>query len=271
MIGSALPGALLVVVLGLAGSFPQATDAAPARNGLIAYQLQQPPEGCDGCGEGETADGRTWIETIRPDGSGRRRVRCSSGPFSSCEDRSPAFSHDGRRLAIIGKGGVLVMRPTGQRLVRLRGAVGFSASWSPEGRRLAYTSLIEPARRGPNFTFLFGVHIVDLAGRIRMLNAMDSGAVSWSHTGQLAWDTSTDDRSPKGDTWVGDASGRLKRRVLRRATRPRWSFQGRPTRLLLPRWAVREPTRRQPPQAPHACLRAAALRCDEPERVRLVA
>jgi hypothetical protein len=221
--------ALLVGLLACGLGLPGVAEGVGPRNGLIAYQLQEPSETCDQCDDGSsvTFPGSDWIETVRPDGSQRRRLRCSSGPFKSCEDRAPAFSRDGRGLAIIGKGGLLVMRPTGTRLLWLRGVTGFSASWSPDGRRLAYTDMIRPPPRGPNVAPpLFGVHVIDLAGRTRVLSQMDSGEVSWSSTGKLAWDTSIDDTSPKGDIWVADPTGGSQRRVLRRATRPRWSFNG---------------------------------------------
>jgi WD40 repeat protein len=205
----------------------QATRAAAPRNGLIAYELDQVAQTCDGCGDDETDPGGSWVETIRPDGSRPRRLACTSGRFSGCEDGSPAFSRDGRRLAITGSVGLVIMRPAGRRLVRLPGVAGSSLSWSPDGRRLAYTTLTQPPPRGLDGTFLLGVHIADLAGRTRVLNAMGSGEVSWSRSGRLAWDTTGDERAPKGDIWTGDPSGRLQRRVLRRATRPRWSFSGR--------------------------------------------
>lgn len=210
-------------------ALPAAAEGASPRKGLIAYQLQEAPQTCDQCGgnaESETVPGRSWIETIRSDGSQRRRLRCSSGPFSSCEDASPAFARDGRRLAIVGKGGLLIMRPSGRRLLRLRTMTGYSASWSPDGRRIAYTDVVGPLRQAPGGATLFGVHITDLAGRSRAVSAMDSGVVSWSASNRLAWDTTTDDAAPDGDIWVGDRSGRLRRLVLRRATRPRWSYDG---------------------------------------------
>ncbi len=221
--------ALLMVSLGLALGLPAAADSASPRNGVIAYQLQEAAQTCDQCDDGEsvTSAERDWVETVHPDGSRRRRLRCSSGPLSSCEDRAPAFSRDGRRLAVIGKGGLLIMRPTGRRLLRLRGVTGYSASWAPGGRRIAYTDLIRPARLSPKLTPLFGVHIADLAGRTRVLSEMDSGGVGWSATGRLAWDTNTEGTTPTGSIWVGDSTGRRRLRVLRRATRPRWSFDGR--------------------------------------------
>ena len=219
-------GVLLVAFVALGLFASDASRGATPRNGLIAYKLEQVAQSCDGCGDEEGDTGTSWIETIRPGGSHPRRMPCTSGQLSGCGDGAPVFSPDGRRLAITGSGGLVIMSPSGRTLLRLPGIAGSSTSWSPDGRRFAYTTLIQPPRRGLDGTFLLGVHIADLAGRARLLNAMDSGHVSWSRSGRLAWDTTVDDASPKGDIWTGDPSGRLKRRIMRGATRPRWSYGG---------------------------------------------
>jgi WD40 repeat protein len=208
---------VVAAVVGGAACLPAASEAHSARNGVIGYVLQEPFQTCDQCGpdaNSETSGGRTWVETVRPDGKHRLRRSCTSGPFSGCSDRGVAFTPDGQRLAVISDRGLLIMGASGRRLSRLRGVSGtYSLAWDPAGRRIAYTGGA-------------GVQVVDLAGTTRSLSAMDSGGVSWSRRGRLAWDTAFESPA-SGSIWTSDARGANARRILRRAGRPRWSPSGR--------------------------------------------
>ena len=224
----AVSGVVLALVAALLGWLPSEAQAARPANGLLAYGLVQPEETCDQCSNGDsvTSAERGWVETIRPDGTHRRRLTCTTKPASSCNDGSPLFSYDGRRLAVFGSGGLLIRDLAGRRLLRLRSVTTQAAAWSPDGRRFAFTDYLSPEEAPESEDEKLGVRVVGLAGRTRLLSRQDSSAVSWSPTGKVAWDTSHEGL-PSGDVWVANADGTGRRRLLRKAGWPRWSYSGR--------------------------------------------
>jgi TolB protein len=83
--------------------------------------------------------GRGWIETVRMDGSGRRRVTRSGGYAN------PVWSPDARRLAFArqdatGRWGICVTKADGSglRVIRHVAASDSYPTWSPDGTRLAF-------------------------------------------------------------------------------------------------------------------------------------
>ena len=100
------------------------------------------------------------LATIRPDGSGRRRLTRKNG-------LAPAWSPHGTKIAFVRKGYLYVMNANGGGLRRVRGRQPISAedvAWSPDGRFLAY------------HPFESGIFIVRADGTAE--REFESGAVS---------------------------------------------------------------------------------------------
>lgn len=176
--------------------------AAPPRNGVIAYSWVD-----------ERAH-RSWVELVRADGSRRRRFACTTGAFETCSDRAPAFSPGGRRLALLNSDEIVLAGPGGRVLRRIP-ARGIALAWSPDGKRLAYTS--------PN-----AVHVIILASQRRTTVArdIDPFSLSWSSRGRLAWQK----LPPRPGIYVSGARGGDARRILPRtgqASLLHWSLDGR--------------------------------------------
>ncbi len=77
---------------------------------------------------------RGQLATIKPDGSGRRRLTRKGG-------LAPSWSPHGSKIAFVRKGYLYVMNANGKGLRRVRGRRPISAddvAWSPNGRLLAY-------------------------------------------------------------------------------------------------------------------------------------
>ena len=103
---------------------------------------------------------RGQLATIKPDGSGRRRLTRRGG-------LAPAWSPNGTRIAFVRKGYLYVMNANGKGLRRVRGRQPISAedvAWSPDGHFLAY------------HPFESGIFIVRTNGRGE--REFESGAVS---------------------------------------------------------------------------------------------
>ena len=114
----ALLGALLLTALLAAGmgTAQRASAAFPGANGKIVFT---------------TADG---IETINPDGSGRKVVGGTDG------DREPAYSPDGSRIAFTNNNDeLMVMSAYGGKATKIADEA-FTPSWSADGTKIAFGS-----------------------------------------------------------------------------------------------------------------------------------
>jgi Tol biopolymer transport system component len=110
---------LVAIVVGSTlAATPVAHAAFPGRNGRIAF----------------AREGNIW--TIRPDGSGLRRVT-----RNGAADSDPAWSSNGRWIAFTRLVGdvqwIYRIRPNGAGLYQV--TKGANPSWSPSGRKLAFT------------------------------------------------------------------------------------------------------------------------------------
>ena len=222
-------GLLLAGALG--GSwFAGAESASAARSGLLAYSVDEGEETCDQCGpdaENITSLGGAWVETVRPDGTHRRRIGCVYRRPRGCRYGDPTFSHDGRRLAVNGRQGLVVMTPSGKRIARIKNDAWFhSPTWAPGDRKLAFARVL-PGEEAPDGTTVAGVFLTDLRGRERLLNRADTFSVSWSRQGRLTWTSPTPHEGEWPHIWVGNPDGSQATRVARKGDTPDWSPDGR--------------------------------------------
>lgn len=114
------------------------TVAAPQAAHAIYYSLPSwSPDGATIAFE-SNRDGEAAVYTIRPDGSGLRRLTPSGSP-----GEQPNWSPDGRQLVFgsirDGVRQLYLMKPDGSGVVALPGTInGFLAAFSPDGRRLLF-------------------------------------------------------------------------------------------------------------------------------------
>jgi Tol biopolymer transport system component len=144
------------VLAALAAGAADAQATFPGANGRVAYV---------------SGDGGVW--TARPDGSFRRRVIALRGAGDT------AWSPDGRRL-LVSAGDLFTASADGRRLRRLARTVAweYSASWSPDMRRVAY---LRTERRD----HADGLWTMDATGgdRTRLTTAR-YGSAEWSPDGR---------------------------------------------------------------------------------------
>jgi hypothetical protein len=115
-------------------------------------------------------DSRGWIYVIGIDGRGKARLTRGGGPV---------WSPNGRWIAFLGPNtsrnerGLFVIRPDGTGRRQLVFGVPASASWSPDGKRLAFGTCCGTE----------GVGVVDLRGHVRMFGKGGITA-AWSPDGR---------------------------------------------------------------------------------------
>ena len=205
---------------------PASSLAARPANGLIAYSMHEQAEGvCDGCDDRPPARTRSWIELVRPDGTHRRRFPCTTGAFETCHDRGPAFSPDGRRLALVNDEEIVIARSNGEVLRRIQ-LDAIAIAWSPDGLRLAYTGqYADPAAPTPYARqAIYVTTMSDPTSPLTVARDIYPWGLSWSSRGLLAWEKL---RGRRG-IYVSDPQGQHRRRILRTHSLalPSWSFDG---------------------------------------------
>ena len=214
---------LAALLIGALAGAPAAADAAS--NGTIAFDVVQAEETCDQCGPdggSETVGGgsRTWL--VRPDGRKLHRLPCS--PSGRCGSSRPAFSNDGRRLAVERNLGVTLMTAKGRELRRIE-PFGWSPAWAPRGRRLAFGSSYPLS----DSRYAFAISLFDLSGGEPRRLFEDVGFawdIAWSRQGRLAWAVSHEGGSSANGIWVSDPAHRRKKHISRAGRYLAWSPDG---------------------------------------------
>jgi Tol biopolymer transport system component len=158
------------------------------------------------------------------DRDGRHKIRLGRDDYDETPDHPPVWSPDGRRLAIAngevyavwanGRGRVRVTRET----PRFRLPWLDEASWSPDGKRVAYVSQL----REPGDNDLYALPAA--GGRPRALtnNWAEEETPVWSPDGRLIALTRMQGRQP----WVAVLRPGGKSRLLMRGREPAWSPDG---------------------------------------------
>jgi Tol biopolymer transport system component len=160
-----------------------------------------------------------WVSavfTVRPDGSGLRRVSpWQDGP------RDGVLSRDGRRIAFATDRGVVISDATGANRRRVSSAIAHGVTWSPDGRRVAFTDLDDDYR----------INIAGLDGRgRRSVNTQNVIAreVAWSPDGSTLAFVGIDDYAY--EIYRIGVDGRELRKLTQTgggASGPAWSPDGR--------------------------------------------
>lgn len=119
----------LVITLALLIEVPGAKGAHPGRNGRIAFDDAT----CAYQSE------RERIATIRPDGTGFRRLGPRKCFANVPPEWEPEWSAEGTRLLVQRRGGLALVAADGSLLSRLPFSRVSDATLSPDGRRLAFT------------------------------------------------------------------------------------------------------------------------------------
>lgn len=165
--------------VGLAGGTPRRV-LTPAQAAPASDQPNVSPDGRRVVFIRHDVRGRGWIETVRIDGSGLRRLT-AEGSFAN-----PAWAPDGRRVAFARQGRdrkwrIWIASASGREL-RVVGQPGHSDSyptWSPDGRRLAFVRQLRVGH---------AIYVVNVDGSgLRRLTppGLDAIEPSWSPRGDL--------------------------------------------------------------------------------------
>ncbi|MCM2268719.1 MAG: protein kinase, partial [Thermoanaerobaculia bacterium] len=171
------------------------------------------------------ASGNLDLYVMRVDGG--RAINITAG--SPADDEQAAFSPDGEQIAFRSSrdgGGLFVMGATGESVRRVTD-VGFDPAWSPDGRRIVYSTeaVLDPYARNS----VAALWIVELAtGERRQLTTADAVQPAWSPDGKWIayWANSAGQR----DLWIVAAAGGEPIAVtadLATDWSPEWSPDGR--------------------------------------------
>jgi len=231
-IGAAVSAAAVIGLGGAGGT--RAT--APAGDGVRPFALRRLTE-LPGAEMQPTLspDGRMLVYASAASGNldlyllrvgGDRAIPLTTDP---ADDSRPAFSPDGERIAFRSErdgGGLFVMGATGESVRRVTDA-GFDATWSPDGKQLAYATegVLDPISRDSESE----LWVVDVnTGKRHRLVESDAVQPAWSRRGdRIAYWANT---GGQRDLWTVAAAGGEPVAVTQDAATdwsPEWSPDGR--------------------------------------------
>jgi len=166
----------VAVVASLAFGWSSSDGSLPGRNGLLAFDILETGES-DTIGFYVTGEHLGVVET-----SGRH-------PRILARGTDPGFSPAGRKLAFApeSRSGLWLISPRGGRARRLTRTGGGSPTWSPSGKRLAYTSYTCSGDPDKDSRVCTGkLYLVARDGSRRRFLA-DGEHPSWSSRGRIAF------------------------------------------------------------------------------------
>jgi len=140
-----------------------------------------------------------WGESIYLMPDGRGAIRLTLG----ADDRDPAWSPDGTKIAFAGELGIAVVQPDGEHRVELSSwSTDHAPAWSPDGGRIAFT------RTAENSTPSIWIMNADGTGPTRLTDFASIGPV-WSPDGsKIAFSGfGTNTRGASGEVYVMNRDG----------------------------------------------------------------
>jgi Tol biopolymer transport system component len=214
--------AAATLVAAAAAPAPASQAALPGRDGRIAYTSDWTP---DDCGH-SCYEEYVGLNSIRPDGTGRRPIGRCGLRYATCEEGDPAWSPDGSRIAFVHDEEIWVMHADGSHAHRLLALHSGSPAWSPDGRHIAFT-------RAQGY---IAVMRADGSHRHRITPIGGNFGPSWSVRGLIAYTHQPRDYKDQRSIVIRRPDGRLVRRLERRYNVADPDFSPHGTRMAFERY-----------------------------------
>jgi Tol biopolymer transport system component len=201
---------VVAMVVGLTVLQPEAPEPTPQIQRVMRVTAEPGPE----VSPRIAPDGGFVVYCAAPDGNWdiyRRRVggerlrNLTAGSMDN--DVQPAISADGQSIAFRSErhgGGIFVMGATGESVRRLTD-FGFHPSWSPDGARIAFSTVHEEIHGRP---FNSEIWLVEVAtGALQKAVGADAIQPAWSPDGRLLVYSSAVSGQDGRSVWIAPVSG----------------------------------------------------------------